>query len=299
MVKKILWIVACVIVLCGLFACGAVEQNKAAAPLAQDMGQVRTALTPLPEELESVTLLAHTASIMLSASRDGTKAIYEYSPSSGAYRHMESPVEGTITAMAASPDGSLWTAIQGEGSGVLLKSNQGNVLLRQDLEGFIPETILCDSIGHVFAASKNTVHRYSPEGLLQGTLTLPDQNEIAELQMAARQDSIFLRIRRTGEGSTYTELLSDMSLGDSFDACLTSWHVKPIGSFLRDYLVIEADSMGLYAYREGSGWETVCLWSAQHLDGTVGTWLLSDAQGAGVLQYEKNGHIYCLNLSPA
>lgn len=299
MMKKYLWIAICICVLWGLFACGRAEQNKAAAPLAEDPGQVRTALTPLPEELESVQLLARTSGMILRADRDGTKAIYEYSPSSGAYRHMESPVEGTVKAMTAAPDGSLWTVIQAESGCVLLKSNQGNVRLQQELDGFVPEAILCDSIGHVFAVSKDTVHRYSPEAVLQGTLTLPDRSKIAELQLAARQDRVFLRIRRTGEDSTYTELLPDMSLGDSFDACLTSWNVKPIGSFLEDYLVMESDSMGLYAYREGSGWETICLWSAQHLDGTVGTRLLSDTQGTGVLQYEKNGHQYCLSLTPA
>lgn len=297
--RKYLWITACVLVLCGLFACGTADQNKTAAPLAVDMGQVRTTLIPLPEELESVELLARTSSIMLKADRDGTKAIYEYSPSSGAYRHMESPVEGTVKAMAAAPDGSLWTVIETETSAVLLRSNQGNVLLQQELEGFVPETILCDSIGHVFAASGDTVRRYSPEGVLQGTLTLPERNHVAELQLVARQDRVFLRVRSAGGSSRYTELLSDMSLGDSFDACLTGETVTPIGSFLKDYLVMEADSVGLYAYREDCGWETVCLWSAQHLDGTVGTRLFSDAQGTGVLQYEKNGHSYSLSLTPA
>lgn len=267
--------------------------------MAVDMGQVRTTLTTLPEELETVKLLARTSSIMLSAVRNGSTEIYEYSPSSGAYRHMESPVDGTVKAMAAAPDGSLWTVIHAKTGCVLLKSSQGNVLLQQELDSFVPETIICDSVGHVFAASKDTIHRYSPEGILQDTLTLPDRSEIAELQLAARQERVFLRIRRTGERGTYTELLTDMTLGHSFDACVTDWNVEPIGSFLKEYLVMESDRNGLYAYRENSGWETVCLWTAQHLDGTVEKWLISDSQGSGIMQYEKNGLVYCLNLSPA
>lgn len=297
--KNRMWIGACLLMLCVLFACGSEKRDKAAAPLARDMQKVRTTLITLPEDLEAVELLACTSSVMLRADKNGSTEIYEYQPDSGAYRHMESPVAGTVKAMAAAPDSSLWTVIQSGDGCVLLKSRQGNVLLQQELADFIPETILCDSVGHVFAASNYAIHRYSPEGTLQASLTLPDRNEIAELRLAICQERIFLRIRRTGERSAYTELLPDMTLGDSFDACVAGWNVEPIGSFLKDYLVMESDSTGLYAYSENDGWETICIWAAQHLDGTVGKHLICDTQGNGVMQYGKDGQSYCLNLSPA
>lgn len=297
--KKRIWLGACLLMLCVLFACGAEKKDKAAAPLAGDMGQVRTNLITLPEDLEAVELLACTSSVMLSADKNGSTEIYEYRPSSGAYRHMESPVAGTVKAMAAAPDGSLWTVIQSDDGCVLMKSSQGNVLLQQELGDYVPEMILCDSVGHVFAASNYAIHRYSPEGALQASLILPGRNEIAELRLAICQERMFLRIRRAGERSTYTELLPDMTLGDSFDACVAGWNIEPLGSFLKDYLVMEFDSTGLYAYRENGGWETICIWAAQHLDGTVGKHLICDTQGNGVIQYEKGGQSYCLNLSPA
>lgn len=299
--KKSIWITACVLLLCTLFACGVMEQGSAAAPLAEDMDQVRTTLTMLPEELNSVQLLARTSSIILSADSDGEAATYEYRPSSGAYRRMIPPIEGNweIKAVTASPDGCLWAILTSEERAVMMKSSQGSVQIQQELEDFIPETILCDSIGHVFAASGGTVRRYSPEGALQGTLTLQNRSEVAELELASKQDRMFLRVRWTGEKSVYMELMSDMTLGDSFEACVTNWNLSPIGSFLKDYLVMEADSVGLYAYRENSGWETVCLWAEQHLDGTVDKHLISDAQGSGMVRYEKDGQVYCLNLSPA
>lgn len=299
--KKSIWITICVLLLCVLFACGVMEQGSAAAPLAEDMDQVRTTLTMLPEELNSVQLLARTSNIVLSADSDGETAIYEYRPSSGAYRRMIPPIEGNwdVKAITAAPDGGLWAVLTSEEQCLLMKSSQGSVLIQQELEDFRPESILCDSIGHVFAASGGTVRRYSPEGTLQGTLTLPNRSEVAELELASRQDRVFVRVRWTGEKSVYMELMSDMTLGDSFDACVTKWNSDPIGSFLKDYLVMEADSVGLYAYRETGGWETVCLWAEQHLDGTVDNHLISDVQGGGVVRYEKDGQVYCLNLFPA
>lgn len=299
--KKWIFATVCGVFLCVLFACGAMDQAQAAAPLAEDMSQVRTTLTMLSEELDSVQILARTSSIVLSADSGGETAIYEYRPSSGAYRRMAPPVEGNweVTAATASPDGYLWVVLVSEEQCVLLKSGQGSVLLQQDLGDFVPETIRCDSAGHVFAASEGTVRRYSPDGALQGTLTLPNRSEVAEVTFAAKQDRVFLRVRRTGEKSVYMELMSDMTLGDGFDACVTNWNVSPIGSFLKDYLVMEADNVGLYAYRENGGWETVCLWEEQHLDGTVDKHLISDIQGGGVVRYEKDGQVYCLNLSPS
>ena len=212
---------AAVLILYGLIACGIVPHAEASAPMAQDPSQVRATLTALPEDLHSVTLLARTTSLVLRASNEGNVSTYEYRPASGAYRRLTVPLDGEwkIGAMAASPDGCLWTVFHGEKGSVLMKTSQGNVLIQRELEDFSPETILCDSVGHVFAATTEEVRRYSPEGELQETMVIPEQ-DVKELRLASRQDRLFLRMKCAGKRAVYWKLQADMTLGDSFEACV-------------------------------------------------------------------------------
>lgn len=298
--RKIAYLaIAALLLWCGLVACGIVPRSEASAPMAQNHGQVRTTLTPLPEDLHSVTLRARTSSIVLQALSDGIESTYEYRPATGAYRRLVVPMEGdwTVGAMTASPDGCLWSVLYSEEGCVLIKSSQGSVLLQCDLMDFIPDTLVCDNVGHVFAATADEVRRYSPEGELQGSLNIQDLGD--EVRLAAQQQRVFLRARTSNGKGVYWELSADMTLGSSFDACVSDRDAWPIGSFLEGYCIMEADSTGLYAYREDFGWETVCLWSEQNLDGTVDSHLISDAQGCGAVQYEKNRRTYCLNLAPS
>lgn len=299
--RKMMFTVLIVLLLLGgLVACGVLPRAEAAAPLAEQRGLVRTTLYALPEELDSVLLLARTSALVLSAADHGTAATYEYSPSSGAFRRLAIPLESTweLGPMAASPDGCLWTAFHEDADNMLLKTSQGNVLIRCDLGEFAPESIVCDNVGHVFAATAQELRRYSPEGELQQTAVLPEEI-ISSPRLAAQRERIFLRAESTGHQDRYWVLTPDMTLGDSFAACVSQRDVRPIGSFLEGYAVMEADGVGLYAYREEGGWETVCLWSEYHLDGNVDSRLLSDAQGHGAVQYEKDGQTYCINLAPA
>lgn len=292
--------VVILLLVCGLIACGVVSRTEASAPMAEEMNLVRTTLTALPEDLESVKLLARTSNLVLKASNDGRVSTYEYGPASGAYRRLRVPLEGEwkVGAMAAAPDGTLWTVFQAEENGVLMKSSQGNILIQCDLEKFVPETIVCDSVGHVFAATREEIRRYSPDGALQDTMELPEQCG-KDICLVSQRERVFLRASDEGKKAVYWELKPDMTMGQSFDACVEDRDVWSIGSFLEGYTVMEADSVGLYAYGEDKGWETVCLWSERHLDGAVDSHLISDAQGNGVVQYEQDGQSYCLNLTPS
>lgn len=294
--------VACALICLALTAgmlssCGT---GRSAAPLAENMQQVQTALTAMPDGLDDMEILAKASSIVFRAI-DGTQsAVFEYHPGSGAYRRMVPPVEGdwTLQAAAPAPDGSLWSAINTADGWRLLKSTQGKILYQSEAVEERPEAMVCDSVGHVFVASTHTIRRYSPEGTLQGTLILTEEDKSSGLGLAACRDRVFLRISHDGRMDEYVELLPDMTTGESFEACIHGQTVQPIGSFLQDYLVMEADSVGLYAYREKSGWETVCLWADRDLNGVIDSRLLCDSSGYGVLRYEERGRVYCLCLAP-
>lgn len=301
MQRRSVTVVILMLILCLLISCGVRTMQRAAAPMSRTQGQVTTSLTALPEDLKSVKLLAKTNSIVLRAVRDSGEGTYEVRPVSGAYRRMVSPLAGDwdVLAMTPTPDGGLWTVITSEARCVLMKtSSAGALLTEQALEDIVPETIVCDSDGNVFLAADGQVQKRSPEGALLDVAELAGAKGAA-LHLAAQGNRVFVRYQPAGETGRYVEILPDLSLGAPFDACVAKGEVWPIGSFLPDYTVMEQDAVGLYACREDGTWETVCLWSELHLDGTIDRELMNDIQGCGVVAYEKNGVKYCLTLSAA
>lgn len=288
-----------ILALCLLISCGMIPGHRAAAPLSQRTGQVAASLTALPEELAPVKLLARQNGIVVWSGRRDTVGSYEIYAGTGAYRAVETPLTGEweIFSMAPSPDGGMWMILEKEKRCVMMKiSTIGAVVMKREMD-FRPESIVCDSSGHVFLAAAGEVWRLSPTGELQGHITVCQEGAV--LHLAAKRERVFVRSKAPGEPACYMEIMGDMSLGDPFKACMARADAWPIGSFLPEYTVMERDDVGLYACREDGCWETVCLWSELRLNGTIEADWINDAQGRGNVVYVQNGLHYCLTLYAA
>lgn len=289
------------ILLCGfimtlgaLISCGMWMGRQAAAPMARQQGQVSAALSVLPENLFDAELLASGGNPIVR--KDGG-TLYEVMRQ--AYRRMELPIEGEVVQIAPAPDGGLWLVIRQGGGLTLTKTNlQGTVLVQQELTAERVQSIVCDIIGHVFLAVEDgRVQRYSPTGELQGEAALECGQD--SVRLAVQKERVFARVETGGSRGRYIEILPELTIRAAFDACQKKENVYPVGSFLPEYIMMEHDAVGLYACREDGVWETVALWEDLHLDGNVREKMLSDAQGRGILLYEKNGETYVLTLSQA
>lgn len=299
---RCLALAAAILMAGSLVACGIRARYGAAAPMSQQPGQVTAALTALPEDLSEMQLLAKTGSLVVQGG--GEKGVYEVKTATDACRLMQVPLEGCwqVEQMTAAPDGGLWTVVKSreDESLVLMKTGpQGALTVETPLDTARVDSLVCDSIGHVFLAVENgVVWRLSPEGEFQGELQLPVSDQ-GKTTLAVRKERVFAMERRGQEPGEYMEIFPDFTLGESFSGCVPSAELTPVGSFLEGYTVLEHDGTGLYGRREDGTWETLCLWSELHLEGTVDRQFMTDVQGYAVTLYEQNGSQYCLTLRPS
>lgn len=293
-----------VLLLGTLLACGYFINRRAAAPMAQQQDQVAISLSALPESLFDAELLASGSNPIVCLD----SALYEVQ--SNAYRRMELPLEHAVTPnlITPAPDGGLWMVLEcpREGCYLLKTSAQGTIVVQHQLQQSDVNSMVCDSIGRVYLIVDHCtqVQRYSPEGELQNTTELDTRFKTASL--VVQNDRVFAACfemkGKRPQRAEYVEIYEDFTCGEGFPGCIkmdTSNEICAIGSFLPEYILMEYDDVGLYACRENGTWETVCCWSDQHLDGTVAGRLIRDAQGRGVIMYEKNGTRYTMTLSNA
>lgn len=287
-----------VLILGALISCGVWMNQRAAAPMAQRQGQVTASLTALPENLSGAMLTASGGNPVVCLEDGGTGALYEVM--SNAYRRVELPLEGAVDPelITPAPDGGLWMVMRQTDGLVLAKTNlQGTSLVQQEIAAEQVQSIICDSVGHVFlAVNGDRIQRYAPTGEFQGSVELDYSH--AAVRLAAQKERVFARIQPAGKQGCYIEILPELEFREAFDGCLRRDDVWPIGSFLPEYTLMEHDAVGLYACRDDGCWETVALWKDLHLGGHIRGKLLSDSRGCGILLYEDNGETYVLSLAP-
>lgn len=286
-----------------LVSCGIWMRQRPAAPMAAVQGQVTASLSALPDALEKGTLLAASGNPLIALDSDGSGAVYEVIRND--YRRWPLPEEKSIPKLIApAPDGGYWMVL-GETRFVKV-SAQGTVLVQQTLEWENAGDMVCDSVGRVYIVVGNgtEVLRFSPEGVLQGTVDL--QADLETVTLTVQKERVFAAYyplrQKDPQRVEYAEITEDLRLGKRFCGCVPMGSAKEVyglGSFLPDYVLMEYDDVGLYACREEGVWETVCLWEELYLDGTIRGRMAADAQGRGDVLYENNGSAYVLTLSAA
>lgn len=301
MKRQYIWTGILMLVLCG---CGVWMRQRAAAPMAERQGQVAASLTAVPEDLAGGELLVAAGNPLILMEKEGGNAVYEVMRND--YRRWTLPEDNTIVPrlITSAPDGGYWMVM---GEMRLMKiSAQGTVLIDRPLECKDVSDLVCDSVGRVYIITDRGTEawRFSPEGELRETIDLLTEFETATL--VVRKDRVFVAYfafkQTQPQLVKYREITDEFELGRMYYGCVkvtSQKEVSCMGSFLPEYSLMEYDNVGLYACREDGDWETVCLWDDLHLDGVIRGRLLCDAQGRGMLLYEKNGETYMLTLFEA